>query len=76
MLDKLRKTITSVLSHIEIQQENTSDKEIFDKPTEIHNKKSLEIQYVLATLEKNINIAVVSTKDNDKYKLKCNSSIV
>ena len=39
MLDKLRKTITSVLSHIEIQQENTSDKEIFDKPTEIHNKK-------------------------------------
>ncbi len=39
MLDKLRKTITSVLSHIEIQQENKSDKEIFDKPTEIHNKK-------------------------------------
>ncbi len=39
MLDKLRKTITSVLSHIEIQQENTSDKEIFDKPSKTHNKK-------------------------------------
>ena len=46
MLDKLRKTITSVLSHIEIQQESTSDKEIFDKPTEIHIKKSPEMQYV------------------------------
>ncbi len=39
MLDKLRKTITSVLSFIEIQQEDTSEKEIFNEPKDTTNKK-------------------------------------
>tara|TARA_Y100001970_G_C14077274_1_gene772727 strand:- start:792 stop:1181 length:390 start_codon:yes stop_codon:yes gene_type:complete len=39
MLDKLRKTITSVLSYIEIQQEETSVKEPDYEPKEVTNKK-------------------------------------
>ena len=39
MLDKLRKTITSVLSFIEIQQEETPEKEADYEPKEVTNKK-------------------------------------
>ena len=39
MLDKLRKTITSVLSYIEIKQEETIEKEDYRDPIEIPNKK-------------------------------------
>ena len=39
MLDKLRKTITSVLSFIEIKQEETIEKEDQQVPSEIINKK-------------------------------------
>ena len=39
MLDKLRKTITSVLSFIEIQQEETPEKETDYEPKEVTNKK-------------------------------------
>ena len=39
MLDKLRKTITSVLSFIEIQQEETFDKETYNEIQEATNKK-------------------------------------
>ena len=39
MLDKLRKTITSVLSFIEIQQEETPEKETDNEPKEVTNKK-------------------------------------
>ena len=39
MLDKLRKTITSILSLIEIQQEVTSEKEIHNEPKKVTNKK-------------------------------------
>ena len=39
MLDKLRKTITSVLSYIEIKQEETIEKEDYRDPIEVPNKK-------------------------------------
>jgi len=39
MLDKLRKTITSILSYIEIKQEETSEKEDYRDPIEVPNKK-------------------------------------
>ena len=39
MLDKLRKTITSVLSYIEIKQEETIEKEDHRDPIEVPNKK-------------------------------------
>ena len=39
MLDKLRKTITSVLSYIEIKQEKTIEKEHYNDPVEIPIKK-------------------------------------
>ena len=39
MLDKLRKTITSVLSFIEIKQEETTEKENHKDPIEFTNKK-------------------------------------
>ncbi len=39
MLDKLRKTITSVLSYIEIKQEETKEKEDYRDPIEVPNKK-------------------------------------
>ena len=39
MLDKLRKTITSVLSFIEIKQEETLEKDNYKDPIEIPNKK-------------------------------------
>ena len=39
MLDKLRKTITSVLSNIEIRQENTDQTKESDKPPKIENTK-------------------------------------
>ncbi len=39
MLDKLRKTITSILSFIEIKQEETIEKEDHKDPIEISNKK-------------------------------------
>ena len=39
MLDKLRKTITSVLSFIEIKQEETIKKEDHKDPIELPNKK-------------------------------------
>ena len=39
MLDKLRKTITSVLSFIEIKNEETSEKEDYRDPIEVPNKK-------------------------------------
>ena len=39
MLDKLRKTITSVLSFIEIQQEETPEKETNKGPQTVFNKK-------------------------------------
>ena len=39
MLDKLRKTITSVLSFIEIKQEETIEKEDYRDPIEVPNKK-------------------------------------
>ena len=39
MLDKLRKTITSVLSYIEIKQEETIEKEDNRDPIKVPNKK-------------------------------------
>ena len=39
MLDKLRKTITSVLSYIEIKHEETKEKEDYRDPIEVPNKK-------------------------------------
>ena len=39
MLDKLRKTITSILSYIEIKQEETIEKENYRDPIEVPNKK-------------------------------------
>ena len=39
MLDKLRKTITSILSHIEIQKEEITKEEIFDEPKITTKKK-------------------------------------
>ena len=39
MLDKLRKTITSILSYIEIKQEETTEKEDYRDPIEVPNKK-------------------------------------
>ncbi len=39
MLDKLRKTITSVLSYIEIKQDETTEKENDNVPKEVSNKK-------------------------------------
>ena len=39
MLDKLRKTITSVLSYIEIKQEETVEKNDYRDPIEVPNKK-------------------------------------
>ena len=42
MLDKLRKTITSVLSYIEIQQENKSPKEKNDKLQMLQNRKKIQ----------------------------------
>ena len=39
MLDKLRKTITSVLSSIEIKTDETTDKGTYDEPKELPNKK-------------------------------------
>ena len=39
MLDKLRKTITSILSYIEIKQEETIEKEDNMDPIKVPNKK-------------------------------------
>ena len=39
MLDKLRKTITSVLSNIEIRQENTDQTKETDMPPKLENTK-------------------------------------
>ena len=42
MLDKLRKTITSVLSYIEIQQEDKSPKEQNDKRQMLQSRKKIQ----------------------------------
>ena len=42
MLDKLRKTITSVLSHIEIQQDNSSQNEENNIPQTQKNIKKIQ----------------------------------
>ena len=39
MLDKLRKTITSVLSYIDIQNEDTNNNEVVNEPISVSNKK-------------------------------------
>ncbi len=39
MLDKLRKTITSVLSYIDIQNEDTNNNDVVNEPISVSNKK-------------------------------------